>query len=40
MQGKDLYGEKSYAYVMDKRKSVDIDDELDFKFAEVVMLQQ
>lgn len=37
MQGKDLYGEKSYAYVMDKRKSVDIDDELDFKFAEVVM---
>ena len=36
MQEKDLYGEKSYAYVMDKRKSVDIDDELDFLFAEVV----
>jgi CMP-N-acetylneuraminic acid synthetase len=26
--------EKVYAYVMDKKHSVDIDDELDFKFAE------
>lgn len=37
MQSKDLYGDKSYAYVMDKWKSVDIDDELDFMFAEVAM---
>ncbi len=29
-----LYGERSYAYVMDKRHSVDIDDETDFAMAE------
>ncbi len=29
-----LYGERSYAYIMDKRHSVDIDDETDFAMAE------
>jgi CMP-N,N'-diacetyllegionaminic acid synthase len=28
--------DKAYAYIMDKKYSVDIDDELDFKFAEVL----
>lgn len=28
--------DKVYAYIMDKKYSVDIDDELDFKFAEVL----
>ncbi|MEA4804375.1 acylneuraminate cytidylyltransferase family protein [Acetobacterium wieringae] len=30
----DLYKEKCYAYVMDKSRSIDIDDELDFRMAE------
>lgn len=34
---KDFYKEKSYAYVMDKERSVDIDDELDFIMAEILM---
>ena len=37
MQGGDLYGDKSYAYVMEKEHSVDIDDEMDFMFAEVLI---
>lgn len=36
-QCKNLYGPKSYAYVMDKCSSVDIDDEIDFIQAEAVM---
>ena len=32
-----LYREGSYAYVMDRRSSVDIDDEFDFKMAEFIM---
>lgn len=32
-----LYNEKSYAYVMDKAHSVDIDDIFDFKIAEMAM---
>lgn len=32
-----IYGEKSYAYIMDKRKSIDIDDEYDFMIAERLM---
>lgn len=30
----DLYSEGTYAYIMDKERSVDIDDEFDFKMAE------
>jgi CMP-N,N'-diacetyllegionaminic acid synthase len=33
----DLYSEKSYALIMDKSKSVDIDDEIDFRFAEMLL---
>lgn len=32
-----FYGEKSYAYIMDKKRSIDIDDELDFIFAQYIM---
>lgn len=32
-----LYGEKSYAYIMGKLNSIDIDDEIDFIEAEAVM---
>ena len=38
--GKNIYKDRCYAYIMDGKHSIDIDDELDFKFAEVVMLQQ
>lgn len=31
---KDIYSDGSFAYVMDKRKSIDIDDEYDFGMAE------
>ncbi|MCI9136691.1 MAG: acylneuraminate cytidylyltransferase family protein [Lachnospiraceae bacterium] len=34
-----LYGEHGYAYIMSKEHSVDIDDELDFAMAEVLMKQ-
>lgn len=37
MNEKDLYGPKSYAYVMDKVHSVDIDDAFDFMVAEVAV---
>ena len=37
MDKKNLYGEGSYAYIMDKRSSVDVDDEMDFKMAEALM---
>lgn len=33
----DLYNEKSYAYVMDKKRSIDIDDDIDFIMAEILM---
>ena len=32
-----IYGEGSYAYIMDKRHSVDIDDEMDFLFAQTLI---
>lgn len=32
-----LYEKDCYAYIMDKERSIDIDDELDFQFAEVIM---
>lgn len=35
----DFYKEKSYAYIMDKRTSIDIDDEVDFIIAESLMKQ-
>ena len=31
-----IYSQNSYAYIMDKRKSIDIDDELDFIIAECI----
>lgn len=34
---KDLYRERSFAYIMDKVRSVDIDDEIDFRLAESIM---
>ncbi|MYL69834.1 CMP-N-acetlyneuraminic acid synthetase [Halobacillus litoralis] len=35
--GNSLYNEKSFAYLMSKKKSIDIDDELDFKFAKLIV---
>lgn len=35
--GKPIYGERSYAYIMDKKCSIDIDDELDFLLAETIL---
>lgn len=40
LQYKDLYKEKSYAYIMEKRKSIDIDDIYDFKVAEVLIREK
>lgn len=37
MNEMNIYGEGSYAYIMDKKKSVDIDDEFDFFLAEAAM---
>lgn len=34
----DIYSEGAYAYIMKKEKSVDIDDEFDFKLAEFIMV--
>jgi CMP-N,N'-diacetyllegionaminic acid synthase len=36
----DLYGEDSYAYLMKKENSVDIDDEFDFKLAEMLIKER
>lgn len=33
----ELYGKRSYAYIMDKGNSIDIDDEFDFQLAEYIM---
>ena len=33
----DIYHEKSYAYIMNKRESIDIDDEYDFEMAEAAL---
>lgn len=35
-----LYGERTYAYVMQKEHSVDIDDEIDFLVAEAIVKRQ
>lgn len=37
MESATLYGDKSYAYIMKKEKSVDIDDAFDFLMAEAVV---
>jgi CMP-N-acetylneuraminic acid synthetase len=37
MEEKDLYGAKSFACVMSKEHSVDIDDAFDFLVAEATM---
>ena len=37
IEEKDIYGEGSYAYIMDKKHSIDIDDEVDFVIAEALM---
>lgn len=37
MKGDSIYSEGSFAYVMDKRHSVDIDDEMDFLFAQTLI---
>lgn len=34
---KNFYEKDSYAYIMDKEKSIDIDDIFDFKLAEIIM---
>ena len=35
-----LYGEKSFAYIMAKRSSIDIDDDYDFTIAELLLLKR
>jgi len=35
-----FYGEKSYAYIMEKDNSIDIDDEFDFMIAECLMMKK
>jgi len=37
LKSKDIYKEKSFALIMDRSRSIDIDDELDFKIAEVLI---
>lgn len=37
MASHDIYDEDCYAYIMDKRRSVDIDDDCDFLIAESIM---
>lgn len=36
-QNKTFFGDKTYAYIMPKERSIDIDTEMDFKFAEFLM---
>lgn len=36
-QLKSFYGERSYAYIMDQKESIDIDTELDFEYVEFLM---
>lgn len=39
-RGGNLYGSSCFAYVMEKERSVDIDDELDFLLAEAVLKRE
>lgn len=36
----EIYGEKSYAYIMPKERSIDVDDLMDFKIAEMYMKER
>lgn len=38
LKSRNFYGEKSKAYIMERKFSVDIDDEIDFLLAEAIML--
>lgn len=40
MKSTNLYTVNCYAYIMDKKKSVDIDDEMDFEYASICMRQK
>lgn len=40
LKNKNLYQEKSYAYIMEKKYSIDIDDEYDFKIAEYLLKEE
>ena len=40
MSSADIYDESSYAYIMNKNHSVDIDDEVDFFVAQAIIEQQ
>ena len=40
MSKEDIYSENTYALIMDKRQSVDIDDEMDFAIAKALMTAQ
>ncbi len=33
----DIYSDKCYAYIMDRKRSIDIDDQFDFDFAEMLI---
>lgn len=35
-----LYGERSFASIMNKENSIDIDDQMDFDFAKLMLIQQ
>jgi CMP-N,N'-diacetyllegionaminic acid synthase len=37
MQGNDIYGDKCFAYIMPKLRSIDIDDEYDFLLTETLL---
>lgn len=40
LEEKNFYGSDSYAHIMDKRNSVDIDDIFDFKYAEMLLKEK
>jgi CMP-N,N'-diacetyllegionaminic acid synthase len=40
LDDQNIYRSSCFAYIMDKRRSVDIDDELDFLFAEAVLINE
>lgn len=37
LKTRDWYGEKSYAYICDNKKAIDIDNIIDFKLAEILL---